>query len=634
MKILITGVNGFIGVNLANALLSEGHQVIGIGKSLICKVENITKYLCGNILERSIVEEAMVGVEVVIHLAALTDHASIINNRYETLEINFLGTKNVLDSFVNSPSALKFIYSSSGKVYGDAKILPLSENQNVNPSNILGKSKLITENLIDFYASFNNIHLSFSKQYLIFRIFNVYGPGQKENFLIPTILKQLNKSSKIILGDVNAKRDYLFITDIVRAFNLAIKNNIDNNLSIINLCSNVGTSAQDIVNYVSKLTGRDISISVDKTLLRKNENSLEFGNFTKARELLGWEPKISIMSGLQETILSAEKILNNDSIGIKNMNIVVTGGAGFIGSNIVTELVNIGHNVTVIDDFSLGRMDNLKDIKDKIRLVPGSILETTLVNEVTAKVDYIIHLAAASASPMFSLDNLSDAVRINIEGFLNILKAAVKNNVKRVIYASSSSIYGNNKNRLDEQSKELPSNIYAATKLSNEYFANVFGLEYGLETVGFRFLSVYGPNEEGKGKFANLASQFTWAALKNQPVVIYGDGNQRRDFTYVKDVVQAITLAIDCKKSLIGQVFNVASGSSYSLNELTKIIGGVLNNEIKPKYITNPVKNYIACQDADITKIKEVLGYLPKFDLIQGLSDMLSVVKVDSIREN
>ena len=318
----------------------------------------------------------------------------------------------------------------------------------------------------------------------------------------------------------------------------------------------------------------------------------------------------------------------------QRMNILVTGGAGFIGSNVVTELLQRGHQVTVLDDLSFGRKENLQSVQHNITFIQGSITDEEIVRKACQNIHVIINLAAASASPMFSLANIRKAVHVNIDGFLLLLKVAVEQKIKRVLYASSSSLYGNNTKKLNEESLPLPPNMYAATKLGNEYFARVFSQEYGLETIGFRFLSIYGPHEESKGSYANLASQFLWAALQDQPIVIYGDGSQKRDFTYIHDVAHALALGAESTQQHYGEVLNVASGKSHTLNELVAFINQLLGKKITPKYISNPVKNYIASQNADISKIQTVLGYKPKFLLPQGLQDMYPSVKLAEIRKN
>lgn len=299
------------------------------------------------------------------------------------------------------------------------------------------------------------------------------------------------------------------------------------------------------------------------------------------------------------------------------MKILVTGGAGFIGSNLVEELVRLGHEAVVLDNFYLGTKKNLEGLDAEI--INGDIRNADVVNKAANGVDVIFNEAASSSSPMF-MKNLRDAVSVNVDGFINILNAA-RDNSSKVVYASTSSIYGNLPPPLREDMNVTPPNFYSATKLFNEQLAAVYTSEYGIETVGFRYMSVYGPKEEGKGVFANLASQFLWALQKNEQPVIYGNGSQTRDFVYVGDVVQANILAM--KKKLGGEVFNVGTGIGTSLNTLVDLLNKILGKNVKPKYIETPVKNYIDTQLADISKIKKMLGFEPKYMLEEGIKDML-----------
>ena len=298
------------------------------------------------------------------------------------------------------------------------------------------------------------------------------------------------------------------------------------------------------------------------------------------------------------------------------MKILVTGGAGFVGSNIVESLVEEKHEVVVLDKFVLGSLKNLESIKDKITIVTGDITNKKNVFDAGNGCDIIFNEAAASSSPMFKED-LANSVKINVEGFVNILDAARKNDAK-VIYASTSSVYGNNPSPLTEDQTITPPNFYAATKYSNEHLARIYTSEYGITTTGFRYMSVYGPHEKAKNNFANLVSQFLWDMKKGIAPIIYGDGKQTRDFIFVKDIVKANLLAMNLKGQK-SEIINAGTGRATDMNELIDLINTTLNTKITAKYIKNPVKNYIPTQRGSTIKAKEVLGFEAKITLEDGI---------------
>lgn len=301
--------------------------------------------------------------------------------------------------------------------------------------------------------------------------------------------------------------------------------------------------------------------------------------------------------------------------------VLITGGLGFIGSNLAGYLLKKGYYITVLDNLMLGKRENVRGIQDNIKIIIGDVRNSKDL-EKAKDVDYIVHLASSSASPMF-WDNLRASVSNNIDGYLSVLEFAKKYRVKKVLYATTSSIYGNNKTPLKEDDMVIPPNFYSVTKLAMEYISEIFSRTYGLECIGFRFMSVYGPGEQSKGRFANLASQFLWQMQKGVRPVIYGDGEQRRDFTNVLDISRAIEMGISCKKKFGAVVFNVGSGKDYSLLELIEIINKVLSKNIKPKLVKNPMKeNYIYTQFADLSKIKRDLGYRPSVSLEEGLREI------------
>ena len=298
--------------------------------------------------------------------------------------------------------------------------------------------------------------------------------------------------------------------------------------------------------------------------------------------------------------------------------VLITGGLGFIGSNLAHYLLSKGFEISLIDNLLLGSTENVSDIKDKIEVIIGDVRNEKDM-EKAKNIDYIVHLASSSASPMF-WEDLRGSITNNIDGYLAVLEYAKKFNIKKVVYATTSSIYGNNHTPLKEETSVIPPNFYSVSKLSIEYLSDIYNKTYGLECIGFRFMSVYGKGEKSKGKYANLASQFLWQMQEGKRPVIYGDGKQRRDFTNVIDICRAIELGIECRKNFGSRVFNIGSGKDYSLIELVEIINNLLRINLKPIFIKNPMKEgYIYTQLADLTRIKRELGYKPSVPLAEGL---------------
>jgi len=250
-------------------------------------------------------------------------------------------------------------------------------------------------------------------------------------------------------------------------------------------------------------------------------------------------------------------------------------------------------------------------------------------------VEYVIHLAGTSSAPMFMGEGFIQGYVNSIQSFVTVLEWARKNGAKKMLYASTSSLYGNNPLPLVETQEVTPINHYAVTKRTYEYCAKCYNKVYPeMDILGFRFMSVYGPNEEAKGIYANLISQFCWDIGRDLVPVIYGDGNQFRDFTNVRDVVQGLTLAIGHKEKLGADVFNIGTGHATKINEVVDALNKAFGKHIKPKHIENPVKeNYVIGQHADIGKIQKVLGYKPTVKLKDGILEQVKNLRLNKIRQ-
>lgn len=297
------------------------------------------------------------------------------------------------------------------------------------------------------------------------------------------------------------------------------------------------------------------------------------------------------------------------------MKILVTGGAGFIGSNLVEELVK-ENSVIVLDNLHSGSLDNLRKVKDKIEIINDSCNNIHKLK--LPKVDIIFHLGIASSSPMYKQNPLLVGEAIN--GTISVFEYAKKEKIKKVIFASSSSLYNGLQPPHNESMDIKVTDFYTEARLCIERIAKLYNVLNGIKSVGLRFFSVYGPHEEAKGKYANIVSQFLWEMEKGKSPIIYGDGTQRRDFVFVKDIVKACLLLMNSEFEC--DVFNIGTGNSYSFNDVVDILNNKLNSNIKPTYIEMPVKNYVDHTLADTKKIKN-LGYKSEYSLEKGIDEII-----------
>jgi len=295
------------------------------------------------------------------------------------------------------------------------------------------------------------------------------------------------------------------------------------------------------------------------------------------------------------------------------MKFLVTGGTGFIGSNLAEALVKRGNDLVVVDNLSTGSLDNLAVVKDKIKFIKTDVANVGSIDELK-NLDGIYHLGIPSTTLLYRDNPLLVGTAIN--EFITILELAKEQNCK-LVYASSSSLYNGNKPPFREDMPILVKDLYTEARYLMERLARLYNDFYGVKSIGFRFFSVYGPHEEAKKTFANLVSQFLWLMKKGQRPLIYGDGSQTRDFTHVTDIVRGFVAGME---SNIGcDIFNLGTNKSYTLNELVAILNKALGTNIKPEYQINPLKNYVQETLADVTKVRKNLGWSAQIPLDQGI---------------
>jgi UDP-glucose 4-epimerase len=299
------------------------------------------------------------------------------------------------------------------------------------------------------------------------------------------------------------------------------------------------------------------------------------------------------------------------------MRYVVTGGAGFIGSNTVDELVRRGESVVVLDDLSSGKEDNVADVRNKISFIKGSINDLEAVRRAMHEADYVLHLAARTSVPRSVKDPL-ETNKVNIEGTLNVLVAARDAKVKRVVLAASSSAYGETPTlpKVETMQPE-PISPYGVTKYVCELYAQMFGKVYGLQNVCLRYFNVFGPRQDPSSPYSGVLAKFCAAFLEKTEPVVFGDGEQTRDFTYIDNVVQANLLACEAPAAS-GKVINIGTGARISLNETLQLLREISGYDLQAKY-DPPRDGDIRDSQADVTLSRELLKYGPAVDFASGM---------------
>ncbi len=300
------------------------------------------------------------------------------------------------------------------------------------------------------------------------------------------------------------------------------------------------------------------------------------------------------------------------------MKVLVTGGAGFIGSHIVRALVDNGDRVWVIDDYSTGNPDNLETVRSRIKMVEGDLRDPEVVGPVVSEVEAVLHQGALPSVPRSFSDPVG-TTSVNAGGTLNLLEAARGSDVKTFVIASSSSIYGDVKALI--KSEDLPPeplSPYAVSKLAGEYYCRLYHKLYHLPTFALRYFNVFGPGQDPNSQYSAVIPLFSTAILDGRTPVIYGDGRQSRDFTYVDNVVQANLKCLSAPTKAFGEVFNIACGEKTDLLTTLKILGDIAGEEVSPAF--EPARpGDVRHSLANISKARDILGYNPEVLYPEGL---------------
>jgi len=304
---------------------------------------------------------------------------------------------------------------------------------------------------------------------------------------------------------------------------------------------------------------------------------------------------------------------------MRNQRVVITGGAGFIGSHLADALIK-NNEVIIIDDLSTGRLNNITNIlkAKKVNFIQGNILNTDLLEKAFKEVDYIFH-EAALPSVSRSIENPISTNEVNVTGTLNVLMAAKSNKVKKVVCASSSSVFGNVPTLPKrEDMTPNPRSPYALTKLIDEYYSDIFHKIYGLPIICLRYFNVYGPRQNADSQYSGVIPKFIKMIQQGKPPIIFGDGKQTRDFTFVEDVIQANILAAETNAC---GVFNIGTGSNITIEDLAKVIINIMKKTLSPVYDDGTIGD-VRDSLADITMAMGI-GYRPQYSLEKGLKETI-----------
>jgi nucleoside-diphosphate-sugar epimerase len=309
---------------------------------------------------------------------------------------------------------------------------------------------------------------------------------------------------------------------------------------------------------------------------------------------------------------------------------LVTGGAGFIGSHLVERLLELGHTVRVLDNFSTGRRENLRPFLSSIELLETDVRSESALRSAVEGVEVVFH-QAAMASVQRSVDDPVTSNEVNVFGTLNVLLTSRDAGVRRVVYASSSSIYGNAEGLPKrEDMAPAPESPYAVGKLAGEHYCRVFSALYGLDCVPLRYFNVFGPRQDPSSQYAAVVPIFVAALLRGAPPVVYGDGEQSRDFTYVSNVVDANILASASERG-VGEVVNVACGATVTVNELLRKLKALVGASVDARYAEGRPGD-VKHSFADISKARDLLGFRPRVPFEDGLALTVEWYRKESLR--
>ena len=612
-KSLVTGGAGFIGSNLVDALVKEGHEVIVVDNLSSGKKEYINekaKFYEVDIVEKDELDKIFEKEkpDYVFHLAAQIDVRASVERPDFDNKVNVLGGINVLEN-CKKYNIKKIIFASTGgALYGEVEGAPAIESSPTFPLSPYGVNKLTFEKYLNYY------HKTFGQKYISLRLANVYGPrqfkGGEAGVIAIFIDNAVNNIKSIISGDGLQTRDFVYIDDIVNAFLLAIKSD---QVGEYNIGFREETNLLDLIRIIEQKLGgkidRDFGPEAKGDIRRSVLDS------TKAKNILGWRPQITLEEGIEKTL--------NWSKGSGKEKFLITGGAGFIGSHVARELIKRGDEVVIIDNFNDYYNPQLKE--DRIRhilgdynfkLYRGDIRDQKLLKEIFEKenITKVMHFAAM-AGVRYSLEDPFIYEEVNVRGTLNLLDLAAKHKVKNFVFASSSSLYGERKEVpfSEEDRVDHPVSPYAATKRAKELMSHVYSHLYGLNVTGLRYFMVYGPWGRPDMSYFKFADKIR----EGKAIDVYNRGQMSRNFTYIDDIVTGTIKALDTPVRY--SIMNIGGDKEETLMRFIEVLEDSLHVKAEKNMLPmqpGDVKQTVA----DISKLRS-LGWVPTTKIEEGLKN-------------
>jgi UDP-glucuronate 4-epimerase len=610
-KSLVTGGAGFIGSNLVDELIKEGHEVVVIDNLSSGKKEYINekaKFYEVDIVDKEDLDKIFdqEKPDYVFHLAAQINTRKSVTDPDFDNKVNILGGLNVLESCKNHNVEKIIFASSGGAIHGETINGPASEQDEPMPLNPYGINKLAFEKYLNYY------YKTFGQKYISIRPSNAYGPrqfkGGEAGVTAVFIDNAVNNKKTIINGDGLQTRDFVYVGDIVNAFLLAVKSD---QVGGFNIGSGEETNMLDLIRIIEQKLGRKIEREFGPEKVGDIKRSAL--DPTKAKNVLGWRPQTTLEEGIEKTL--------NWSKGGTKEKFLITGGAGFIGSHVARELIKRGDEVVIIDNFNDYYDPQLKE--DRIRhilgdynfkLYRGDIRDQELLKEIFEKenITKVMHFAAM-AGVRYSLEKPFLYEEVNVRGTLNLLDLAAKHKVKNFVFASSSSLYGERKTTpfSEEDRVDHPISPYAATKRAKELMSHVYSHLYGLNVTGLRYFTVYGPWGRPDMSYFIFADKMR----QGKPIDVYNKGQMSRNFTYIDDIVTGTIKALD--NPVRYSIMNIGGDKEDTLMRFIEVLEDSLGAKAEKNMLPmqpGDVKQTVA----DISKLRK-LGWAPTTKIEEGL---------------